>query len=185
MSANRTEPQADGVTVFACVGVWLVFSTALFSFGPYGELAQLSGAPLLEERFDGYDAVALAAQLDQFGARGRALYEHFQVLDGANAILMAVALSQLIGLAVRKIGGGDSWFRALALLPVAAGVLELAENAALVDALRFFPTAGTFADAAGAITRVKLVVGFASLLLAMLGLIALGIAAVVRRVRRA
>jgi hypothetical protein len=175
---------ADGVSVLVCVVVWLTFSTASFAFGPYGELVRLSGAPLLETRFEGYAAEALSGQLNLIGGRGRALYEQFQVLDAANAILMAIALSLLIRFAVSRLAGERSALKALLYLPVAACILELAENAALIDALRRFPAAGSFADTVGSVTQLKLVVGFGSLLLALLSLVALGVAPLVRRTRR-
>lgn len=184
MNANGAKRASDGVGVLACVVVWLIFSAVFFEYGPYNELVRLSGAPLLETRIEGYNAETLSTRLDMVGARGRDLYEQFQVLDGANAILMAVALSLLIGFAARFVAGEHSGLTLLALLPAAAGALELGENAALFEAIRSFPASGALAHAAGAITQVKLFVGFGSLILAVLSVVALGFAAVVRRVRR-
>lgn len=184
MNAIGTKPAANGMTVIVCVCVWLAFSIAVFVMGPYDELVQLSGGQLLEERFGGYDAPMLAAQLDKIGARGRVLYGQFQALDGANAILMAIALSLLIALAVRSVADERSWLSLLALLPVAAGVLELVENAALLDALGSYPAAGAFVGEMGRVTQVKLFVGFTSLLLAALSVIVLGVATLAQRLRR-
>lgn len=183
MQRNGTRPSADGVSVLVCVAVWLVFSAVFFEFGPYSELVRLSGAPLLETRFEGYDSDALSARLELLGAPGRGLYEQFQVLDGANAILMAVALTLLISFSAGSVAGEHSRFKLLAVLPTAAGGLELAENVALIEAIRSFPASGLFAHAAGTITQIKLVVGFGSLLLALFSLVALGAAAIVRRAR--
>lgn len=184
MNANGANRASDGVSVLVCVTVWLVFSAVFFEYGPYGELVRLSSAPLLETRFEGYDAEILSTRLDMVGTRGRALYEQFQVLDGANAILMAVALSLLVGFAARFVPGDDSRLALLALLPAAAGALELSENAVLLDAIRSYPAKGALAHAAGAITQIKLFIGFGSLLLALLCLLALGVTVVARRIRR-
>lgn len=184
MQRNGTRPSADGVSVLVCAAVWLVFSVAFFEFGPYSELARLSGAPLLETRFEGYDADALSARLGLLGAPGRGLYEQFQILDGANAILMAVALTLLINFSANSVAGEHSRLKLLAVLPAAAGGLEVAENVALIEAIRSFPAPGLLADAAGRITQIKLVFGFGSLLFALLSLVALAVAAAGRRARR-
>jgi hypothetical protein len=180
MTPSEQHWSTEGSTALVCVATWLAFSVAMYALGPYSEISRLANGALLEERFGGYDAHALSAALEKLTSSGRALYEQFQVLDSANAILMATALTLALRYLVTRLFG--SAFGVVAILPVFAGGLELVENALLLDALWAFPAEGRLAAQTGAVTQVKLGLGFATLALVAISAAALLTKGIARRV---
>ena len=83
---------ANGRNVTIALVLWFGYAGLFFNFGPYSSLRARADSPLLEERF-GYSQAEAQEQLRILGEEGRGTYRRFQLLDGVNAVLMAIALT--------------------------------------------------------------------------------------------
>jgi len=173
------EKLATGRVVALALALWLGSTVASFVLGPYAEVQAAGGGALLEESV-GYGPAEARAWLDRLGEAGRSAYWRFQWLDGVSALLMTAALALSLAFTLSRLLAGRNPLRALVYLPAVAGGSELVENGLLLRMLSSYPAAAPVAEAlAGPVTGVKLVAGFAALLLVLGSFVALGI----RRVR--
>lgn len=173
---------ATGRNVIAALVLWLGFSVFLFNAGAYKSVqAAAGGAKLLEERF-GYTSTQAVEFLQTLGNEGREAYRNFQFFDGLNALIMAVAFTLALTFAASRLLVASNPIRLIAFLPLAAGLCEWAENAALLSMLSSFPSEAPLASSLGsALTRVKFVLGFSVMPLTVLAFLALGFKALRQR----
>lgn len=185
MTPQWLQKAAAGRNVVAALIVWIGFSIFLFNAGAYKAVqAAAGGAKLLEERF-GYTGTQAVEFLQALRSEGREAYGSFQFWDGINALLMAVALTLALAFALDRLFAARNPLRLIAFLPLAAGLCEWAENAALFSLLSSFPNeAPSVCGVASALTQVKLVLGFSVMPLTILSFLALGLKALRQRLKK-
>ncbi|MFK7802471.1 MAG: hypothetical protein AB8G95_12620 [Anaerolineae bacterium] len=154
---------SNGWVVLAIIICWQVVASLFFIVGPYPVIAEMNIGPLPEERF-GYQASELATWLEDLGDAGRTLYQQFQLLDIINAVVAAVALSIGLSFVLTRLFPADHWVQSAKWLPAAVFVLEVVENLLLYTNTSSYPDL-TMASLISAITIIKLILGFGSMLL--------------------
>jgi hypothetical protein len=173
---------ATGRAVIVALLLWLGAAVVLFQFGPYPELDSLApGLDPLDERF-GYAWTDVEIYFAVLGESGRRLYRVFLIADFGNAILMASAVSLLLVFLTAQMGLTGTWFGTVAFIPIAAGTLDLLENALLLAMLHRFPDIAESLAGAGSITTtLKLAAGMTGMAAVAVGLISWAIRAVRQR----
>jgi hypothetical protein len=181
MISRWLQELASGRAVLFALAVWLGFGFLLFQFTSYRTLqAANRNRPLLEERF-GYTTEDVTSQMQALG-EWRGSYRNFQILDYIHALLMSLALTLALTFALTRLFGPANPLRLLALAPIVAALAEFAENSLLIALCARYPGVSPgLTGPASVATQLKLGIGFVTLPLAALGLIALGVKSLIRR----
>ena len=164
---------ATGRAVAFAMILWLAAGVVLFQVGPYPSLNEMTqGLELLDERM-GYSWQDAIVYLAVLGESGRRLYHTFLVADLGNAILVASAFTLLLTFLAIKLGLAQRIMTVLVFLPAAVGLLDVLENTLLMAAIN------QFADVSHPVVRVaswatqgKLVLGFATMTIVVIGILA-------------
>lgn len=119
-------------------------------------------------------------RLASFGEQGRTAYLHFLMGDLIYPALLGCLLAISIALTVRRLNGSRTYWKYLALLPLANMAFDYCENGALISMLAAYPAQlpllGTFA---GVFTVMKNVFGMLAFTTFLSGLVVL----VIHRIR--
>ncbi len=184
MTLGWLQKSANGYLVLLIFTGWLLYALWLFNGGPYGAVAGISDGPLLEETF-AYSQSLAQQKLEALGDQGRSTYRQFQVFDGIGAVLMAAAFTLVLAFVFKKgLWASRSYMRVLILIPVLAGLMELAENSLLFSMASKFPgEISILAAVGGPITSAKLIIGFASMITVVICVGTFGISTLVSRIR--
>jgi hypothetical protein len=124
-------------TFLTGVVLTLVIGAVLFAIWPMPRVEQLAGEPVLDTR--GFAAgTAAAAYIDRLGDEGRRLYAIMLSGDIIWTLIhgFTVALGIVLGVSRSRL---DDRLRWLALAPLTAAVLDIAENSAFLAAIAAHP----------------------------------------------
>jgi hypothetical protein len=171
---SRLFTLATGRLVLLALGVYLVFAVLFFSVGPYPRLSAMTGdRGILDER-PGYTAAEAHALLEQLGETGRADYRLFLMIDLLNAVLLGTTLTLILVYVIRELFGPRPALLIVCLLPLLLAIGDLGENLTLLMLLDAYPAeSSSLASVASVMTLIK-VAGMPAILLALVGLAAVG-----------
>lgn len=161
-----------GLLLVAYVALVFVLSAA------EGRIKVYSGGRGVPDLLKGFTAAELYARLEAFGPEGRRIYAHAELVDLVYPVVYATLFAFLLALAVRRLFGPESRWAPLCLLPYAAMLSDFLENACFFTVLGAWPARlDAVATLGGVFNLAKWgIVGF-TLPLAIVGLVAMGIAA--------
>jgi hypothetical protein len=162
------------------VGLLLVAYAALvFALtAAEGRIKEHSGGLGVPDLLKGFTAAELYARLEAFGPEGRRIYAYAELVDLVYPLVYATFFAFLLALAVRRLFGAGSRWAVLCLLPYAAMLSDFLENACFFTVLGAWPARlDSVATLAGVFNVTKWGIFGVTLPLVLLGLVAMGIAA--------
>ena len=163
--------------ILLLLAVFFGFNGFLF---PWAEqkIAAFGGpdAKVLDLRF-GFSADEAHQFLEQIGPEGRPFYQMLELtMDLVYPLVYSLLLGGLLMLVWRKLLPENSSWARLALIPIAAGVFDLLENAGITALIQSFPgNGGIFASLASLFGMGKWVCFGMGALLLIAGLITWGL----------
>ncbi|WP_424358212.1 hypothetical protein [Methanocella sp. MCL-LM] len=158
------------LAVFAGLFVWMEVPGLPYSAADFS--TKTNGGSQLDMMI-GYSPEKAYELIEGYGADGRTYYVRKLVL---NDLVFPVAYSLLfagtLALLLKYLTGADSRLRYLAVLPLAGGALDLAENASIITMLLAYPARmEVIATATSLVTAVKLGINATAVALILLGLV--------------
>jgi hypothetical protein len=175
---ERASWRSLGLVLLVYVGLVATLSWA------EGQIKQHSGGLGVPDLMQGFTAETLYERLAAFGPAGRSIYLRAELVDLVYPLVYASFFALLLALVARTLLPATSRWRALCLLPYAAMLCDYLENACLFAVLLRHPERlDAVANAGGVFNLGKWVCFAPTLLLALLGLAALGVHALRARTR--
>jgi hypothetical protein len=172
---TRVTKFASGRSVIVALLALLSGGALLFNLGPYAALRRLAGGRAIPEEAPS-SAAAVHAFLEHVGPEGRETYWRAQWLDLLNPVLLGGFTLLLLGWLLVRARLERGPVRLVLALPLVMAAAELVENVLLASATRAFPGSAWGTGFVSVATRLKL----GSFVLALLGALALAVAAVAR-----
>lgn len=167
---ERASWRSLGLVLLVYVGLVATLSWA------EGQIEQHSGGLGVPDLMQGFTADELYARLDAFGPAGRSIYLKAELVDLVYPLVYATFFALLLALVARTLVPATSRWRALCLLPYAAMLCDYLENACLLAVLLRHPERlDAVANAGGVFNLGKWICFAPTLLIALLGLAALGV----------
>ena len=152
-----------------------VLSTAIMMFGPYREL---SSRLTPDKPFDEVAAVSsdeAAVRLGRLGDEGRALYHQHFWWDLVFILANASAIGIVMLVALPRAGVARRYVTALLLFPVVWALADIVENVAVAQLLASWETPlASWVVVGRSATTAKMILGVASLLVAVASLVGWG-----------
>jgi hypothetical protein len=164
----------------------LLYGVCLYFLGGAAtKIAALTGGLTVPDLMKGFTARELYERLDAFGDEGRRIYFRAEMVDMVYPLAYGFTCAFAIALAARRFFGGYARARLLVLLPLAAVVCDYLENASILTVLRGWPERQmTIAAVGGVFNTAKWAFAGVAIPLAVVALLALGIAAIRARLTR-
>lgn len=168
-------------------GLWIAFlayGIYLFNFSYYPHLRMLSGGMAPPEELFGANQDYQVLFLERIGEAGLAMYRNFILLDFVNAILLGLVLCSTFYLFLVKLEAAKAFF-ALAALPLATALLDIAENVVMLLNLTHAPDLDTsLSSIFTALTQAKLILGTLSFLVLLILIVAFAVTTISNKVKK-
>lgn len=164
-----------GIYLPLLIAFFLLFGWMIVPALPYSAAdfaVQTNGGSSLDMMI-GYSPEKAYEVLDGYGADGRAYYvRKLLINDTVFPIAYSLLFAGTLAVLLKRLTGKDSRLRYLAFLPLAGGVLDLAENVGIITMLLTYPGSMEWiARATSLITAVKLSINLIAMALIVAGIV--------------